>query len=233
MKELKILKELVSLMKEEWIKGETIAIDKVLVDSLRYDKATEKTHIPELEKDAAKIQESGVFKEVYNLLDDIECSLSWIWNIQNELRVALIINVLYERLVPENKREKISLEKEPITVISDFMFNLVNYWSLKVLKFSKSLIIVNHLLNLLSLPNISFNYRDFKRISKNLDYKVDFQKEFVLSLYGMCLKSYYTAKHPEKIITVEEMRKIRNTTSSKIKPSWYWEDRIKYTFIKD
>jgi hypothetical protein len=89
-------------------------------------------------------------------------------------------------------------------------------------------------LNIIGFPGIIFSYKDRKRVLKSLEHYIDFEKEFYLTLEGRCYKLLYEKTSSEAIISLEALKKKRNTSHIYVSPGswWYGEDRKKYTFIK-
>lgn len=135
---------------------------------------------------------------------------------------------------------KIILENESENILeinlSNFFYYAYNkniFWNYT---FTKAMIIVNTVLEESWLPRIFISYKDRKRVFRSLENQIDFRKEFILTLQWVLYKWIYETKYPEKIVNIwkmltQEDKPLINPNKT-IWSTWYWEDRLNYTFIE-
>lgn len=95
------------------------------------------------------------------------------------------------------------------------------------------ILLFNMILSHLGLPWIILYHKDRKRILREIDHYIDFEKEIMLTIISSYRKNLYEKNFPEAILKVEEYRIASWKSSVYIKPWywWRWDDRQKYMIL--
>ncbi len=249
MKYIERIVQLKKTIEKKKIKIEPVNIINLLMNSLAYDWEYNTTQIKLLKERKKYIQENYIEHQLNNLQLKFDESLDYIKNkhsdiSSNNLITLLIIEEVLKKWwnifwIGSNKIEynletQIDSNTWVAKAICRLVFEILHNKPLLRYNFTKWLLLGNYLLNNIWLPGINFSYKDRKRILRNIDHYIDFEKEFFLTLEWECHKVIQGKVEPNSIISVEELKKKKNTTWIYLKPGtwWYGEDRKKYTFIK-
>lgn len=104
------------------------------------------------------------------------------------------------------KMKKVDLDsdwknlEDLILSVKDFLFVALGKEIFRSENFSKSMIVANILLSVLKLPQINIYYRDRARVFRTLDSKMDFEKEFTLTVESFQHKNIASIVFPESKI---------------------------------
>lgn len=233
-------------IKQKIINNQELDLDYLLADSLAYDGEfpnyvieNPAIRLEYMEKN--KLQD--FFKEEIGYLEEIDSKIPNVWS--KNLRALLFIN----DIVTKEWRNMFWISAEPIELNIDTtnesdLYILKTLWKLFFLivnkkpflrfNFSRAIILVNFILQKLKYPCIYFSFKDRKRILREVDHYIDFDKEFLLSLFSSINKELYENFYKDQIISVEEKKLELWKKDIYIRPGywWRWKDRRKYT-IKD
>jgi len=227
---------------------ETLAYDWIF-ESLLDDSVFNKTTIKLVNNKSEYIKNSYIKKDIELFIQKLEKNFKE--NIRKNsnfkspsLNVLLLINHIlhnwseffwnWSKKIKYNLDNKIESQEWVLDAICRLTYEILKEKPLIGYNFSKWLVLTNYLLNIIGLPWIIFSYKNKKRIYKNIDYFIDFKKEFLLTIEWNCHHLIQNKIDPVSIISIEDLKKKKNTSLVYIKPGswWYWKDRKKYTFIK-
>lgn len=249
MKYIEKTEQLKKTIDQKNIKIKSMNILNILMDSLAYDWEYNTTQIKLLKEREKYIQTNYIENQLNGLQLKFDETLTYIKNkhsdiSSNNLITLLIIEEVLSKWwsifwVGSNKI-KFNLESQiesniwVTKSICKLVFEVFHHKPFLRFNFTKWLLLWNYLLNNIWLPGINFSYKDRKRILRHIDHYIDFEKEFFLTLQGECNRVIQEKISPKSIISVEDLKKKKNTTWIYLKPGtwWYGEDRKKYTFIK-
>lgn len=237
-------------LKQKISPHQELDLDYLLTDSLAYDGEFPK-YILEQPKERNSYIEKNNLREIFKIelsrIEQIENDKLYGVNIPGKnLDISLIIMLITEVHWNEVYGTSARWVQIPIDMnhisneivlknIAKLLFTILNKKPFLRFNFTRGLILINTLLNRLGYPSIYFAYKDRKRILRAIDYPVDFEKEFLLTLMCYMNKSYYETFSPGEIISFEEKKALKWIKHLYVKPWCWWrwkDDRIQYT-VKD
>lgn len=240
---LEIIKEL----KKETTEGK-LDLELMLIDSLVYDWEFPTSVEKQPEKRKEYIEKNN-FLEIF--LDEIEKieelfrkeNLSPYWteiaskNLESFIFISLLTWIHWNNIYwisAKNINIKINPDGEILKAISKLFHEIITKKPFLRFNFSRWLLLVNILLKKIWYPPLYISSNDKKRVYKTIDYYIDFEKEFMITLLSRINKNIYENKYPKKIISAKEKRTKENKKSVYLKPGywWWWEDRLIYTINK-
>lgn len=236
--------EVIKELKKE-IKQEKLNLELMLMDSLVYDwefptsveKQPEKRReyilknnlidlfLSEIEKLEDLMKKESIFPYWSEIISkNLESfvfisSLTWMyWN-----------NVYW--ISAKNINIKINPDGEILKTISKLFHEIITKKPFLRFNFSRWLILTNILLEKIWYPPLYISSNDKKRVYKAVDYYIDFEKEFMITLLSRINKNIYENKFPKKVISAKGKREKENKQSVYLKPWywWWWDDRLIYT----
>ena len=257
MEEISKILKLWEVIRKENLKIEELPLAKILLDSLVYDKEFWKEEVNLFSLREKTVNEFfinwtnnyldlNIKTKIQNITEKIKENIEVKQLTKNKglLCTAIIIKIIENTQIyfwVEKKKKKPLIntenynEKEALTNIINLTHYIIYNQLFPRFNFSKSLIICNYLLtDILWFPWIVFSSKSKKRLWRTIDYYIDFEKEFLLTLSWECYKVIYMNKFPEKIRSIKSIEEEKGYKKIYIKPGtwWYWDDRQKYTFVK-
>ena len=247
---IKRIEKLKEKIISEELKIIPINIKNILIETLAYDWLFNKTQLS-LIKERKKYVDKNFIQNELNILqlniseifDHIKSKYSHIKS--NTLLCLLLIEEIifswkdifgiWSKKIKYNLDNKIESQEWVLKAIIRLSYEILNKEPLLWYNFSKWILLTNYLLNTINLPGINFSFKNKKRLLRTLNNYIDYEKEILLTIEWNCYKLLKNELEPESIFPIEELKKLKNTSLVYIKPGtwWYWDDRKKYTFIKN
>lgn len=239
--------EIIQELKKE-IKAEKLNLELILIDSLVYDLEFP----PSVEKQPEKRKEyivknnlielfSGEIEKLEDLFKKENLSPYWTEiaskNLESFIFISLLTWMYWNNIYwisAKNISIKINPDGEILKSICKLFHEIITKKPFLRFNFSRWLILVNILLKKIWYPPLYISSNDKKRVYKAIDYYIDFEKEFMITLLSRINKNIYENTSPEKIISAKEKREKENKQSIYLKPGywWWWENRLVYTINK-
>lgn len=249
---LKRIEELKKISKKEKIIFRKQKLENLLMESLAYDWELNKEEIRSIRAREKTIQEKYILNDLnklqidlYSVFDNLKKEASKEVDKFNSyvLVIVLINNILnnwWNIFWIWSKKIKIDIDMWLDS--SEWILNIIIKLSYLILKeepflrynHTKWLLLTNYLLKTINLPEIKFYHKDKKRFLRSMDHYIDYKKEFYLSIISELNKNIFNEISPQKIISLNELRKRKNIKNPYIKPGerWYGIDKKRYTILK-